>query len=160
MTEYRYTAEPDYYVENPSEYWDSNHTALWAYNSPQRFGGHQPTPNNLAIGAFEQFYLLTGDDNEALTLTRRWLNIWHADKNITVETRTVQGYSQSDWQDVVIATTAENPEAYLNEYEQYFRGDVWVVTRYEVTTFDHGEEHLEDVDALGDIYANSEEEAI
>lgn len=58
----------------------------------------------------------------------------------------LQGYSQSDWADIVfIGPDAETVNFIAEDYAMYFRGDVWSV--------------VSDNDGMGGIYADSAEDA-
>lgn len=145
-----YAVIQDTDAEDPRNCIENEHAALWAYEQP-RFGssvaGDMPT-GNVAITAFAHYYEYV-NDTKALELTRRYLAVFHPEKKITVETHNIKGYSQSDWLDLIVATTEGygTPESHANEFRMWAYGDVWTVIP------DKGE-------AMSGIYADGAEEAL
>lgn len=146
-----YEVSQDTCAEDPRGWIPDSEVALWAYNEPtSRCSVAAVRPDgNIAIDAFARYYEETGCDEKALGLTRRYLAAFHADSKILIDTATVRGYSQSDWMDVVCASTEGygSPEGHISEYRQWAFGDVWIVAP------DKGE-------PMGGIYADSADEAL
>lgn len=120
-----YEVSQDTCAEDPRNWTLDSEVALWAYSESR---SARPT-GNLAIDAFARYYEETGCGEKALGLTRRYLAAFHADSKILIDTATIHGYAQSDWMDVVCASTEGfgSPEGHISEYRQWAFGDVWVV---------------------------------
>ena len=87
-----------------------------------------------------------GDDEDyPLARAMRYARTFYADNRVA-KLVSLQGYSQSDWAEIVfIGPDAETVNFIAEDYGYYFRGDVWSVAS--------------DNDAIGGIYADSAEEA-
>jgi hypothetical protein len=102
-----------------------------------------------AVKRFEESYLT---DDSKLRAVRRYAML----SGYAGIAETVRGYSQGEWLDVFVycpSADAENLPAYLAEFENYFRGDVYNVTfqRSKVFTAADGETVTiwQDVDTIG-----------
>ena len=85
------------------------------------------------------------DEDNLLARAMRYARTFYAD-NRAAKLVGLQGYSQSDWAEIVfIGPDAETVNFIAENYGQYFRGDVWSVDS--------------DNDGMGGIYADSAEEA-
>lgn len=103
----------------------------------------------IAVTRFEESYLT--DDRKA-----RAVELYAKQLGYSGITKTVRGYSQGEWLDVFVYCAdeyAEHLPAYLTEFENYFKGEIWNVTlqRSKVFTAADGEtvEIWQDVDTLG-----------
>lgn len=117
-------------VPDPRSETDPKNAALWAYRVPSldhSVARAQPV-GNVAIDVFAR-YLDEHDEAKSLELTRRYLAAFHAEKKISVDIATIRGYCQSDWLDVVCATTPGygDPAAHIDTFRQWAFGDVWIV---------------------------------
>ena len=85
------------------------------------------------------------DEDDLLARAMRYARTFYADNRVA-KLVNLQGYSQSDWAEIVfIGPDAETVEMVAESYGQYFRGDVWSVDS--------------DNDGMGGIYADSAEDA-
>lgn len=137
-------------AEDPRGWISDEHAAIWAYREPQmRHSVAADRPDNRIIDAFAEFYERTDDDDLALELTKRWARVFHPEDTYDIEARTINGYSQSDWLDViaVVEDGYGTAASHIDEFRMWAFGDVWTVVS------DSG-------DALSGIYANSAEEAV
>ena len=159
----RYVVWQDDNAKNPAENWDG--IAYAVYSQPH---GTEPSADEYdgTMRAFLTRYDLTGDDADALVFARRYAAAYGLTESI--DTFSVTGYSQGDWQEIVIVTPAESdPRSYYEEYVAWFRGSVYVVMQETLTVCDHGTEHWEPVTdqgidslVLGGIYADDAESAV
>lgn len=143
-----FRAAQDEFAEDPRNWIDDEHVALYVFNAP-RGDRDSDVPENIAIQAFARFYEIF-DDQQSLQATKRWLAIFYPELKIDLEMRTIRGYSQSDWLDVVCASEEGYGSAddHIDEYRMWAFGDVWTVTPEE------------DGDPLSGIYADDVEEAV
>lgn len=145
-----YDVVQDTDAEDPRGCIENEHAALWAYSQPSlgsSVAGDMPE-GNVAITAFAHYFEYF-DEVKSLDITRRYLAVFHPEKQITVETHTIRGYSQSDWLDLVVATADGygTPASHAEEFRMWAYGDVWTVIP------DEG-------DAVSGIYADDAEEAL
>lgn len=149
-TGHGYTVREDTDSPDPRDDAEPQHAAIWAYSEPRRgaSAASDKPEGNVAVEAFARYYERF-TDTQSLVLTRRYLQTFHADQNISVTIQTIRGYSQGDWLDVVCATTNGygTPESHINEFRMWVFGDVWTV--------------IPDTKAgICNIYADSAEEAL
>lgn len=127
-----YTVRQDVNVEDPREGVDPEYAALWAYRQPRLHSSVvaiKPEGNEV-IDAFEHFFEEL-DDDVALESTLRWIRVFRPDlgDRYQLETRTIRGYSQGDWLDVIAVVDRDHgtPESHLTQLRQWAFGDVWAV---------------------------------
>ena len=85
------------------------------------------------------------DEDNLLARAMRYARTFYADNRVA-KLAGLQGYSQSDWAYIVfIGPDAETVDFIAENYEAYFRGDVWSV--------------VSDNGGMGGIYADSAEDA-
>lgn len=127
-----------------------NVMALWAYSEPRNGSSVAgiPPEDNVAIDAFARYWDQY-DADTSLALTQRYLAAFHPEKKISVAIKTIRGYSQSDWLDVVCAVEDGygSPESHIDEFRQWAFGDVWAVIP-------------DGKPGISNIYADSVEEAL
>lgn len=125
-----YSVRHDTDAEDPRARIEPEHAALWAYREPslRRSVAADRPEGNVAIDAFAR-YFESFDETKSLELTRRYLATFHAEKKISVDIATIRGYCQSDWLDVVCATTQGYglPASHIDEFRRWAFGDVWLV---------------------------------
>lgn len=125
-----YSVLQDTDAQDPRTEIENEHVALWAYREPslRNSTAADKPQDNVAIDAFAHYYEHF-DETKSLELTRRYLAAFHAEKKISVDIATIRGYCQSDWLDVVCATTPGygDPAAHIDTFRQWAFGDVWVV---------------------------------
>lgn len=127
-----YSVTHDLDAEDPRTWIDSEHAAIWAFRGPALHSSVATSKpeGNVAIDAFEHFFLTSGYRVEKdLTMTRRYMNIFHPEKKYQIATQTLRGYSQSEWFDVVAAVQEGygTPEDHMKTFGQWAFGDVWTV---------------------------------
>lgn len=149
-----FTVEHDIFADDPRNNISDDTVALYQYNTSSRYDTDD-VPENIAAQAFAHFYEnVNSNAYKALEYTRRFLNIFYPNQ-FDVDIETINGYSQSDWADVFCAVPHDygygTPKNHINEFRQWLFGDVYVVSP-----------DVEDDDyyTLGDIYADSAEEAL
>lgn len=129
-TGWGYSVLQDVDAEDLRTWVDDQHAALWVYREPHlSHSVAAERPDNWIVDAFAEFYQLTGDDELALKTTKRWLWIFHPEDTSDVETRTIRGYSQSDWLDVVAVVESGygTAAAHIDQFRMWAFGDVWTV---------------------------------
>lgn len=145
-----YSVMQDDAASDPRSNIDDEHAALWAYRVPTHGGSvAQDLPSgNIAIDAFARFYE-SFEDHAALTMTQRYLRIFHPESTRTVGISTVRGHSQGDWLDLVcaVADGYGTPDGHMNEFAMWAYGNVWTVIP-------------DDGDSLSGIYADDDEAAL
>lgn len=138
-----YVVIQDQDAEDPRQYWEDEGIIITAINAcrwtaPEQFG--DTLPEQLASLVWEE----TGDAEDVVSVI-------NALPGYRAYTETLRGYSQSDWQDILVIVTepACNAKAgvLVDMYRQWLYGDVYTVFG-------------PDDDALGGIYAEDMEEAI
>ena len=95
--------------------------------------------------AFSEYVYRGVPRDKAIGRAMRYARTFYGDKRVA-KLVSLQGYSQSDWAEIVfIGPDAETVNFIAEDYGYYFRGDVWSVAS--------------DNDAIGGIYADSAEDA-
>lgn len=162
----RFEVSQDLDAEDPRTWNDA--VQILTFRSPH-YGANNDDVEREAdtrtMEAFGRVYDATGDDEYALKVAQRYARVFEPD--VTVETFTLRGYSQSDWQDVVIVTPSDGScgtaEGHAETFRQWLYGDVYAVTELHPHTWrdDAGNDLTtwEDGDSLSGIYADSAEEA-
>ena len=133
------------------------------------------SPEGKLSEVFERYWQ-EYDDDKALELTRRWAVAFGGYDEAGVEEQVIlysaRGYSQGDWWDVFVAVEPGygSAEGYAEEWEQWARGDVYMIQRerfeacgLEGCEDDPEEEEthwVEDADWLGGIYSDDAEDAV
>lgn len=149
VTGQAYSVAQDTDAEDPRDRTEDEHAALWAYREPAlSHSSAAQRPKNWIIDVFAAFYAHVGAD-KALRLTERWLRVFHPDQRYDLAVRTIRGYTQSDWLDVIAVVTEGygTAESHIDEFRMWAFGDVWTV--------------IPDTGAgISDIYADSPEEAL
>ena len=143
----QYKVVQDLDAEDPREWIEDSHVALYVYNGPR--GHKDPIPDNRIAEVFDHFYKIY-DDEKALAATKRWLTVFYPEiaAIVEVEISNIQGYSQGDWLDVLAVVTQGYGSAasHINEFRQWVFGDVWTVS--------------DGTDTLSGIYADDQEQAV
>lgn len=145
-----YRVWPDEGTEDPRGWIEDESVALYAYRSGYPSVAND-VPDNIAAETFNIYYRgRDNDDEEALRLTRRYLALFHGSEGWQVDTFSLRGYMQSQWWDVFVAVREGygTPESHAHVWEQWARGDVFVV------------ENAATGEAMGGIYAEDEEDAV
>lgn len=143
---YGYTVQQDTDAENPMSYHDTKDAALWAFGQPQRGGATPDKPEgNDVLDIFAKFFygdydndsdifdMSEGDVAVSLMRTRKYVAKHHPELIFDISSKTIVGYSQSDWLDVVCVTTAATrnelipADSLIDTYRQWAFGDVWTV---------------------------------
>lgn len=148
-----YDVYPDPDAEDPRTWTEDEHACVYVFNS-EWYGreADRKVPENIAAQAFARFYGVFGagsfGDHLAKDVTRRWLSIFHPEKQIDVMVETVS-LDQSSWRSCFAAVEDGYgaPQDHIDEFIQWARGDVWVVDP-------------DNDNALGGIYAETAEDAL
>lgn len=142
-----YEATQDLDVEDPRGWIEIENACLYVYQGPR--GDYEDVPEHEVAQAFDRFWQRTGNAGQALTLTRRWLNIYRPNDEYDISIETIRGYSQSDWAEVfaVVKIGYGTAASHIRDYRMWRYGDVWLVTD-------------SDGESCGGIYADSAEEAV
>lgn len=129
-TGWGYSVRQDIDATDPRSDVGAEHAALWAFNEPHlsRSVVANKPQGNLGIDAFEQFYEVF-DAATAFKATVRWLDVFHPESTIQLEMKTIVGYSQGDWLDVIAAVEEGQgtAEALIEKVRMWAFGDVWTV---------------------------------
>lgn len=161
----RFEVSHDIDAEDPREWNDA--VQILTYRAP--WSSQTDDIGNVAdsrtVEAFGRVYDMTGDDGEALRFAQRYARVFEPD--VTISTHTIRGYSQGEWQDIVVTVPSDGScgaaEGIARTFEQWVFGDVYTVTEQHPHTWrdDDGNELTtwDDGDSLGGIYADSAEEA-
>lgn len=163
----RYVVWQDENAESPATWDDSN--TIMVYNTSPRSGRDKATCELSEV--FARAYDMH-DADKALDITRRYARVflgWARERaEDAIVTYSARGHSQGDWWDV-LAITYENDYAksLAKEWEQWARGNVWVVMAEYGTECDKGTMHWDSVNdqgidshSIGGIYADSAEDAV
>ncbi|BAU96065.1 hypothetical protein N24_1803 [Corynebacterium suranareeae] len=143
---YGYTVRQDTDVENPMTYHDAKDAAIWAFGQPRRGSTIPDKPEgNDILDIFAKFIhgdydndsdifdMSEGDAAVSLMRTKEYVAKHHPELIFDISAKTIVGYSQSDWLDVVCATTAATrdelipADSIIDIYRQRAFGDVWTV---------------------------------
>ena len=161
----RYIVSQDEDSESPNE-WGLGH--VYVYRTAHLGSGSDIPDDELSRVFFE--VLDRHDDDIALEVTRRYARVFlgmtECEAAARIDTYSARGYSQSDWWDVLSITPDSFALGCARDWEQWARGDVYVVTEETRIPCDstecHGgdEAHWEARDSLGGIYADSATDAI
>lgn len=161
----RYVVWQDDCPESPNDWGDAR---AYVY-STSSYGSTDSADDELS-GVFFRVYDEHGDDALALTVTRRYARVvleWTREQaEERIDTYSARGYSQSDWWDILAIDPNGYAECCAQTWEQWARGDVYVVMSETRTPCDidgcHGDDdaHWEPGDACGGIYADDAEEAV
>lgn len=160
-TNITYTVSQDTDAIAPRLYWDSN-VALyvyqpWQYSDPEPQLTTRSTPVDKLVRAFT-YYVRHYPIDQALALTRRFARFVYPESRYSIDTRHLTGNSPSDWRDCLIVVNTTDPtsltddqiiDSYAQEYEMWANGSVYVVSSDGPND-----------EPLGDIYAESPEEAV
>lgn len=129
--------DPD--SENPCDWYSD--TILCVY----RAGYHSVNDDDkgdVLIRAFLEYRDRGEDDERALMLAKRYARTFYGDNRPAILGSMI-GYSQSDWADFIVV--GEDAASIAASWEAWARGDVYCAWN--------------DDDSLGDIYADTAEEA-
>lgn len=138
-----YVVIQDQDAEDPRQDWEGQGIIITAINAcrwtaPEPFG--DTLPEELANLVWDE----TGDADDVVAVI-------NALPGYKAHTETLHGYSQGDWQDILVIVDETvfqaDVSSYVREYRQWLYGDVYTVIGPEG-------------DALGGIYAESMEEAV
>ena len=161
----RYTVERDDVCESPNE-WGSGH--VYVYRTAYLGSGSDIPDDELSRVFFEA--LDRHDDDIALEVTRRYARVFlgmtEGEAAARIDTYSMRGYSQSDWWEVLSIVPDGSAIDYAHIWEQWARGDVYVVTEETRIPCDspkcHGDEesHWKVADSLCGIYADDAEGAV
>jgi hypothetical protein len=145
--------DDDAWQDDPRE-WNTEPKLTAIFRTTDRSGSRANFTNVVPeLVAFHHAYEATGDDDLALRAANHYSNVYGTGR--VVATKSLTGYSQSDWWDVV---TVDEGDA--KTFGQWLRGDVWSVFAYEETECDHGDIHRDVVESLGGVYADDADAAI
>lgn len=137
-----YRVEPDVDAESPTDWgWDVDvHYVRTSYYSTHE------NPDDRFDDAWEHFANAFWTGDAAREVMRRYVRIFYPGTKVLF--RTLSDYSQN-WADVMFVTDSAEAgllEGFADVYAQWYRGDVYFVST--------------DDDAMGGIYADSEEDAV
>lgn len=162
----RFEVSQDLDAEDPRE-WD-NAVQLLTYRGPRL--SHlaidiERAADTRTMEAFGRVYDATGDDAHALTIAQRYARVFEPD--VTIETFTLRGYSQGEWQDIVVTVPSDGScgaaESHADIFRMWAYGDVYTVTEQHPHTWHDGDGNTmttwDDGDSLSGIYADSAEDA-
>ena len=164
----RYIVSQDEDSESPNG-WGMGKVYVYrvAYGST---AGSVSVPDDELSSVFFEAYHRHDDGYIALVVTRRYARVFLGmtpdEAYDKIETYLAHGYSQGDWWDVLSITPDSFARGYAHIWEQWARGDVYVVTEETRIPCDspecHGgdEAHWESKDSLGGIYADSVIDAV
>lgn len=143
---YGYTVHQDTDAENPMTWHNTKDAALWAFGQPRRGSAIADKPEgNDILDIFAKFIygdydndsdifdMSEGDPSVSLMRTKEYVAKHHPELIFDISAKTIIGYSQSDWLDVVCVTTARTrdelipADSLIDIYRQWVFGDVWTV---------------------------------
>ncbi|ARV64176.1 hypothetical protein H2C43_04770 [Corynebacterium glutamicum] len=144
---YGYTIRQDTDAENPMTHHDTKDAALWVHNRPRRGDTVADKPEgNEILDIFAKFICgqhdnddnpfevwSDGDSDASLIRTKAYVAEHHPELIFDISAKTITGYSQGDWLDVVCVTTAATcdelipADSLIDIYRQWAFGDVWTV---------------------------------
>lgn len=142
-----YQVATDDCAEDPRTGNDPEHTVLYVFRGPR--GAREATPEHPVAEAFDHFYQLDCDAQDALTKTRRWIAAYAPQyRRYDLAVQTLQGSSQGHWAEVFAAIDPEYGSAafHIQQYRYWMLGDIWQVT--------------DGIEPLHGIYADSPEQAL
>lgn len=161
----RFEVSQDFDAEDPRE-WDRE-VQILTYRGPRLSrleDDIERAADSRTMEAFGRVYDESGDDEHALKVAQRYARAYEPD--VIIDTFSLRGYSQGDWQDVVVVTPSDGScgtaESRAETFRQWAYGDVYSVIVQHPHTWHDGDGNTlttwEDGDSLGGIYADSAEE--
>lgn len=166
----RYIVSQDEDSESPNG-WESGRVYVYRVAIGSTAGSVSDPDDELSSVFFEVMHSRhLGNDSLALEVTRRYARVFLGmtpdEAYGRIDIHSARGYSQGDWWDVLSITPDSFARDYARIWEQWARGDVYVVTEDTRIPCDspecHGgdEAHWESKDSLGGIYADSATDAV
>ena len=155
----------DYPEESPNEWgYDKTYIYRTAYK------GMPDTPECPISDAFYRVYEHNHDEDLALKVARRYaiiLQDWEPAQTLNgIQLHTLRGYSQGDWWDTLTISPDWDANLYAETFQQWLRGDIYLVTEYSRIECNNDDCHGSDNDhwelsgGLGGIYADDPETAL
>lgn len=155
---YTATQDLDAYLDDPRT-WDDTVT-IRIFRASWLSRAEESEPLHATDEVFARLLDAGADEDAAARGAARYSRL-AGDGIGHVEVLTIHGHSKGDWWDVVAYGPDEDTvRADVEQFGQWLRGDVWVVTAWSETTCDRGETHRDIVDSVGGVYAADEDEAI
>lgn len=119
------------------------------YDTDEEFEENASDAEKLAVELWDEYYDVGDEVSDIVDFVNKLNDAFGFDQNEKLQYAMIRGYSQGDWGEFIVAgPSSTDLSSYVEEYEMWANGDVYIV------------QDVETGDVLGGIYASTMEEAV